>query len=133
MISIRRSTQLMTVWISCLGVTLAMGAASIAIAHQDQDHGETDSTTADTHTAQNEDDQADNEHDSGHGDADNGGHGAPDLGQQRAQALAVKSPPAWYSKVVWGIATLFVLAATLGSAAIVLKGPEPPDPADDHH
>jgi len=60
------------------------------------------------------------------------GHDEKDLGQQKAEALAVTEPPAWYGKVVWGIGLLFVLAATFGSAAIVLKGPEPLDPADEH-
>ena len=68
----------------------------------------------------------------GGGSEDAGGHGEPDLGQRRAAELAVQAPPAWYGKVVWGAGLLFILAATLGSAAIVLKGPEPPDPADDH-
>ena len=56
-----------------------------------------------------------------------------DLGQQRAREIAVTAPPSWYHTVIIAITALFILAATLGSAAIILKGPEPPDPADAHH
>ena len=56
-----------------------------------------------------------------------------DLGQQRAREIAVTAPPSWYHTVIIAITALFILAATLGSAALILKGPEPPDPADAHH
>ncbi len=95
-------------------------------AYQDSGHEEES-------PAESEDDHATPGSEDGHADtgADDG-HGEADLGQERAAALAVTAPPAWYGKVVWGAGLLFVLAATLGSAAIVLKGPEPADPADDH-
>jgi len=65
--------------------------------------------------------------------AEHAGEHEQDLGQQRASEIAVTEPPSWYHTVVWSIAALFILAATLGSAALILKGPEPPDPAGTHH
>lgn len=59
------------------------------------------------------------------------GHGAADPGQAKAARLAVAEAPAWYPYVIGGAVALFVLAGTVGMAAELLKGPEPPDPADN--
>lgn len=71
----------------------------------------------------------------GHGADDDhgaGGHGDHhDAGMESAAKLAVGEPPSWYSKVVTGAIVLFVLAATLGSVAVLTKAPEPAEP--DHH
>ncbi|MBL1216248.1 MAG: hypothetical protein D8M59_01995 [Planctomycetes bacterium] len=71
----------------------------------------------------------------GHSGAE-GEHGGAEAA--RADALAVHEAPAWYGPVVIGAAVLFLLAIVLGSAAVVMKGPEPADPPhahghDDHH
>jgi len=63
-----------------------------------------------------------------HGQA--GGH-EEDAGLEAAEALAVHTPPSWYGKVITGAVALFVLAATLGSVAVLTKAPEPQEP--DHH
>lgn len=78
---------------------------------------------------------ADDHDDHGHGDHDDHGHGDGhhhDEGMEKAAGLAVHEPPSWYRSVIAGAVTLFVLAMFLGSFAIITKGPEPPDPADDH-
>jgi hypothetical protein len=61
--------------------------------------------------------------------------GAPgDAGQQSAAQLVVAADQVpWLTPVLWGVAGLFVAAVTLGFLAQKLRGPEPPDPADDHH
>lgn len=64
-----------------------------------------------------------------HGDEEHGDHHGDN---SRAEALAVSEPPPWYGKVVTGFLVLFLLAVFVGSAAIIVRGPEPPDPADDH-
>ncbi|MCK4871829.1 MAG: hypothetical protein KAS72_03795 [Phycisphaerales bacterium] len=56
-------------------------------------------------------------------------HGKSDAA---AEALAVHADPPWFSTMRTGIIVLFILAALVGSAALLLKGPEPPDPADAH-
>ena len=64
----------------------------------------------------------------GHGEA--GSH-EEDAGLKAAKGLAVEEPPSWYGKVITGAVVLFVLAATLGSVAVLTKAPEPEEP--DHH
>lgn len=59
------------------------------------------------------------------------GHAHHDAGVASAAKLAVHEPPSWYGKVVAGAVVLFVLAATLGSIAVLTKAPEPQEP--DHH
>lgn len=91
-------------------------------------HGQeqqTDTKPHDTHAAaQDEHGEANSHEDAGH---DQEGHG----GTHAAEALAVGEPPSWYSKVITGAVVLFVLAATLGSVAVLTKAPEPQEP--DHH
>jgi hypothetical protein len=71
-------------------------------------------------------------HAAGLDDHATGGHGDHhDAGMKAAAKLAVGEPPSWYSKVVTGAIVLFVLAATLGSVAVLTKAPEPQEP--DHH
>ncbi|MCC6909419.1 MAG: hypothetical protein IT430_15875 [Phycisphaerales bacterium] len=86
----------------------------------------------DTHAAaQDEHGEANSHEDAGHEqDSHAGGHEA-DPGMHAAEALAVEEPPSWYGKVIIGCITLFVLAATLGSVAVLTKAPEPAEP--DHH
>ncbi len=67
----------------------------------------------------------------GHGDAHAGDAAHHDAGMESAAKLAVHEPPSWYAKVVTGAVVLFVLAATLGSIAVLTKAPEPQEP--DHH
>lgn len=67
------------------------------------------------------------EHGDGH--AEDAAH--HDAGMESAAKLAVHEPPSWYGKVVTGAVVLFVLAATLGSIAVLTKAPEPQEP--DHH
>lgn len=119
MTSLGRSLQLTALLLS---VTLWGGHAS---AYQDQ----TSHSPSNNDAGHQIEEEAEN-----HGESavQAEGHGEKDLGQQKAEAVAVTEPPAWYGKVVWGIGLLFVLAATFGSAALLLKGPEPPDPADEH-
>jgi hypothetical protein len=66
-----------------------------------------------------------------HGEAQ-GHHGK---GDEKAAALAPEHDPSWFGALRTGVILLFVLAALVGSAALLMKGPEPPDPADahDHH
>ncbi len=59
------------------------------------------------------------------------GHEHHDAGMESAAKLAVHEPPSWYGRVVTGSIVLFVLAATLGSIAVLTKAPEPQEP--DHH
>lgn len=67
----------------------------------------------------------------GHGDAHAEDAAHHDAGMESAAKLAVHEPPSWYGKVVTGAVVLFVLAATLGSIAVLTKAPEPQEP--DHH
>lgn len=60
-------------------------------------------------------------------------HGSGTHEAEIANALAVDEPPAWFGYVISGFALLFIAAIILGSAAIIIKGPEPPDPATEHH
>lgn len=78
------------------------------------------------------------EHGAAHDSGASGEGGGHDAETHRADALAVPRPPAWYVPVVVGSAILFLLAIVLGSAAIMMKGPQPADPPlarshDDHH
>jgi len=104
---------------------LAPGLTTLAQDHGD-DHEHDQSAPAassDDHGAEHGDD-----HDHAHGED---GHG-DDKGLAAAADIAVDEPPAWYGPVVIGIVVLFVLAMFVGSAAIIARGPEPPDPADPH-
>ncbi|MFG0331150.1 MAG: hypothetical protein ACF8PN_14785 [Phycisphaerales bacterium] len=104
-----------------------------------QDEGAHDAAgqpEADPHAAEDIDHGllvGDHAEDDEHGDDGHGEHGGHhDQGMIAAANLAVGEPPSWYGWVVGGIATLFVLAATLGSLAVIARGPEPADPADAH-
>lgn len=108
--------------IRTFGVVVVLGAllALTPVGQAQEGHEapeETHSTSQETHAAGQE----------GHGA---GGHEV-DAGMQAAEKLAVEAPPSWYSKVIIGSVVLFVLAATLGSVAVLTKAPEPQEP--DHH
>ncbi len=62
------------------------------------------------------------EHGAGHGEVN------PNI-----QALAPAEEPGYFTTMTTLVIVLFVLAALVGSAALVMKGPEPPDPAAEHH
>ena len=38
----------------------------------------------------------------------------------------------WFKPVLWGAGVLFAAALPLGWLALVMRGPEPPDPAETH-
>ncbi len=40
--------------------------------------------------------------------------------------------PGWLGPVVWTAILLFVAAVVIGAPVLWLKGPDPPDPAEDH-
>ena len=68
-----------------------------------------------------------------HGDADpHDEH--HDLGEGRAQAqeLVPREATDWYRPVVNIAVALFATALVIGCTVIALKGPDAPDPADDH-
>jgi hypothetical protein len=65
-----------------------------------------------------------------HGDAHGGSHGEVN---PNIRALAPAEEPGYFTTMTTLVIVLFVLAALVGSAALVMKGPEPPDPADEHH
>lgn len=52
-----------------------------------------------------------------------------DPGMSAARRLSVSAPPEWFKPVMTSFAVLFILAVTLGSVAVLTKGPEP---VDDH-
>jgi len=104
--------------------------ALVSVQHDDQEAGDHDAD-ADHEQAHPQHDAESSEKAEGtHGQAE-AGHGDhhDDPGLTSAHRLAVTAPPTWYRPVITSFAVLFVLAVTLGSVAILTKGP---DPVDDH-
>jgi len=73
------------------------------------------------------DHSADSSDHDGHDHGDHSGPHAADL------LKPGENDAPWYSSVLVIAGGLFVAAVLLGIPAMKLKGPEPPDPADDHH
>ena len=66
------------------------------------------------------------------GDASSEARGA----EYAAEQLYIGSGPDktnWYGWVLYGALVLFAGAVVIGPTAVRLRGPVPPDPADEHH
>lgn len=68
------------------------------------------------------------------GSSDHGGHGKSEAADAAAQLVPTVGQMRWFPAVRTGAVMLFVLAVLLGVPALLLKAPDPPDPAaHDHH
>ncbi len=79
-------------------------------------------STADQSLADHADDNEDSIHQPLHGDEGEVAHHGDDAGMEKASHLVIHEVPGWYPWVIAGVIALFVLAGTLGSAAVIVRG-----------